>query len=533
MIDVIILAAGRIKHKLHFANFIYDTPALVPINTRSSISYILDFYHSYPVRIHVICDQKDEKVLYDELTYYPNVNIIALAQTISIVDTLKQALQAVNPSNELIVNVVTTIPTLLAPEDTVLVANTYQTNASWSGIHKDHENNYVFVYKTDSVKTVTQAFTGICRIGADKLKQAIAEVSAQEQDLLTVISEVIKNTHLSLVPIEWVDCGHELNFYDAKAKLISSRSFNTIQIDQTSGVITKSSSNAKKFTEEIRYISLLPKEIAIYYPSIYNEYRNDGYCTAAQMEYYGYPTLAEYMLYWGMENYVWEKIFVSLKHIIEKFSRYQYSIGKSAYLDFYMTKVEERMALFQSQLGSNHNLFKDEIVINETAYSNFHKLQAKIQEKIESLYNENDFCIMHGDLCFNNILYDKQSGIVRLIDARGSFGDRCVGIYGDVKYDLAKLTHSVIGKYDFLVNNLFSININGHSFQYTINERSNYAYLCEENMKLIEDFGFKTSDILLLVGLLFVSMCALHRDDKKRQIAMYLHGIKIINESLT
>ena len=139
---------------------------------------------------------------------------------------------------------------------------------------------------------------------------------------------------------------------------------------------------------------------------------------------------------------------------------------------------------------------------------------------------------MHGDFCFNNILYDLNSGILRLIDARGSFGESCVGIYGDIKYDLAKLTHSVIGGYDFIVNGGFHLSADRNQYIYTINFRDTTAYLTSLNRKLIQQFGFKESDILFLVGLLFVSMCPIHQDDPRRQAVMYLHGIKYINETL-
>jgi len=62
---------------------------------------------------------------------------------------------------------------------------------------------------------------------------------------------------------------------------------------------------------------------------------------------------------------------------------------------------------------------------------------------------------MHGDLCFCNILYDINSQAIKLLDPKGSFGK--IGIYGDIKYDIAKLKHYVHGKYDFIINDLFHL----------------------------------------------------------------------------
>ena len=42
-----------------------------------------------------------------------------------------------------------------------------------------------------------------------------------------------------------------------------------------------------------------------------------------------------------------------------------------------------------------------------------------------------------------------------MIDPRGSFGE--YKIHGDKNYDIAKLQHSILGDYDFILNNLFDI----------------------------------------------------------------------------
>ena len=49
---------------------------------------------------------------------------------------------------------------------------------------------------------------------------------------------------------------------------------------------------------------------------------------------------------------------------------------------------------------------------------------------------------------------------VRLLDARGRWGseDSPIGA-GDLKYDLAKLRHSLCGGYDFIVNDLFDLHL--------------------------------------------------------------------------
>ena len=68
-----------------------------------------------------------------------------------------------------------------------------------------------------------------------------------------------------------------------------------------------------------------------------------------------------------------------------------------------------------------------------------------LERAVASLSREGPGSIMHGDFCLSNILYDLRSRICKLLDPRGSFG--ASGIYGDPRYDVAKLYHSVYGLY--------------------------------------------------------------------------------------
>ena len=66
--------------------------------------------------------------------------------------------------------------------------------------------------------------------------------------------------------------------------------------------------------------------------------------------------------------------------------------------------------------------------------------------------------IGHGDPCFSNTLYDKSSEMLKLIDPKGALSED--EIYTNEYYDLAKLSHSILGNYDFMNNGLFRIELN-------------------------------------------------------------------------
>lgn len=98
-------------------------------------------------------------------------------------------------------------------------------------------------------------------------------------------------------------------------------------------------------------------------------------------------------------------------------------------------------------------------------------------------------------------------------------------------YDYAKLLHSVEGGYELFINDSFSVEreslgvYNAHLFSNKNKDLAFGAY--------IQAFGDKNIDLIRLVeGLIFVGMCARHYDSEKRQMIMYLTGIKTLNEAV-
>jgi hypothetical protein len=130
----------------------------------------------------------------------------------------------------------------------------------------------------------------------------------------------------------------------------------------------------------------------------------------------------------------------------------------------------------------------------------------------------------------SNILYDLNNQIVRLIDPRGSFGEK--GIYGDARYDIAKLRHSLVGLYDYVVADLFQINRTENGFEYELFEDDKNNHLASYTDKCIESNGYNLREIKLIEGLLFLSMIPYHADYNERQQMMYVISVKTLNNLL-
>jgi len=55
--------------------------------------------------------------------------------------------------------------------------------------------------------------------------------------------------------------------------------------------------------------------------------------------------------------------------------------------------------------------------------------------------------VMHGDLCFTNVLFDFRTRQIRVIDPRGTLDGATPTLFGDVRYDMARLNHSIAGAF--------------------------------------------------------------------------------------
>jgi len=328
----------------------------------------------------------------------------------------------------------------------------------------------------------------------------------------------------------WYDVGHLNKYYEAKRKFLQSRFFNQLEIDSILNTITKKSERGEaqqKFIDEIKWYQNLPNNLKSFCPAIIEASTKIPYL---KMEYIGYPTLSELWLYGNLSPMIWKNIISRLFRITDIFRENIQEVKIGDYEEIYIRKTRERIKKIIKINPTFKKILKyPHVIINGKIYKNFPEIEDRIYKKCQNLYNDQDNCIIHGDLCFSNILYGVESGVFKFIDPRGKWGQQDMA--GDIKYDIAKLRHSIIGKYDFIINKLYSIEfqenrINMLIFSEKIHEEiGNYF---DEELKKHWDLNY----IKLIEGLLFISMLPLHNDDLERQLAFFAIGIKKLNEVL-
>ncbi len=358
-----------------------------------------------------------------------------------------------------------------------------------------------------------------------------AQAGPHSGELHQVLERYAESDRLFAVPCqEWYDCGHLANLMRSEEKMVKERAFNAIHLDKVRGVVTKSSSHTSKLGDEIAYYQALPSQLSCLFPRVLEvSPRRDS----MDLEFYGYPSLSDSFVFDSLHPRIWEQVFVKLRAILGLFQEVQVPEKSTVARHFraiYLDKTRERLELLRTQDAFWSQLLDlPDIQLNGIKLRNLDGMLAGIEELCPSLARPQDYSVIHGDLCFSNILYDIPTGTCRLIDPRGSFGEP--GIYGDIKYDVAKLSHSVRGSYDFIINDLFHVEYQEGDLQCRVyNHNAEVRHIFEEIF--LGEGGFSKREIQLIEGLLFVSMVPLHTESRQRQLAMFATGLERLNSVL-
>ena len=174
---------------------------------------------------------------------------------------------------------------------------------------------------------------------------------------------------------------------------------------------------------------------------------------------------------------------------------------------FYGVKTFDRMEKFIQKFGKNYlNLAHN---INGKDFPAFETFLSKV-EFIQ--FEGNPFYkLFHGDLQFDNIIYNDNLNKFVYIDWRESFGGYTEA--GDVYYDLAKLYGGCLIPYDKMKN---EDNIKFVEGSYSVN----YSYEVSESLqKFKKEFetwvniqGYDLEKIKLITSLIFLNMSPLHEE---------------------
>jgi dTDP-glucose pyrophosphorylase len=507
-----------------------DLPTgLIPVNGKPIIFFILEQMFEQGIKtVYIGIDYKQDLIKEIINLYFKDKLIINFVYTdklkspgdslLTILKKIKNGRVVINLGDTYIKGI-----NLTKLNDNIIVSNDFLDEERWSTV--EIENNSIKNF-SDKEKVLSENIYALCGLYVLSDVQKINDLflnnkSIQINDLLKCYINKINNLNV-IKTTNWLDFGHIDKYYRSKKRLIQSRGFNSLEYDDLLGTITKKSKNKEKFIGEIKWQINLPESLKVLSPRVLSySIGNNPFIT---MEFYSYPTLSEIWLFSELNKRVYFSIIDRLFNILELFKNNKQEVSKNSYSNIYLDKTIQRISEIKNK-DILDLMQRETLIINGSTFNNWSVIKDKIVENLNKLYNTEDNCLIHGDFCLSNILYDLRSGIVRLIDPRGVWGEN---ENGDIKYDIAKLKHSITGDYDYIVNDLFVLEVDEMKISYTVynsdkEEIKNYL------LKKISQH-YNLEQIELIEGLLFLSMISLHEDNQKRQIVMYSKAIELLNK---
>ena len=327
-----------------------------------------------------------------------------------------------------------------------------------------------------------------------------------------------------------------------KSKLQVVREFNKIELidDDINELKIKKSSvkKPKKILNEFLWYQKIPLHMRKYTPTTYEFNSKIGSTEGTNyvMSYIDSTPLQELFMYNLPDFQSWVSIFDNIynyfldsRNIENKEQFYEENKNKLVQANIKMLREKTKERVDQIRDMFPHR----EYVINGQFYDNPIYHLEKILKRAEEIsldVNIDNLVVLHGDLFFGNMMYDIEKESLKVIDPRGEYGE--FTIYGDMRYDLAKLYHSVIGNYDFIVNGLYELRDYDSTLNYSIFNGDSNKKIGGFIHYFIEVLGNDVDDIEFITGLLFLTMIPLHSENKNNQKMQFIKACEILKNTI-
>ena len=191
--------------------------------------------------------------------------------------------------------------------------------------------------------------------------------------------------------------------------------------------------------------------------------------------------------------------------------------------DTYMFKPYQRVMQVRHII---EDFSKPVIQINRKSCRNPFCDMRSFEEIMESNLLKNlQYTVIHGDCTFSNTLVDDLNQ-VWFIDPRGTFGGS--KIYGDPRYDWAKLYYSAVGNYDKINSKKFSVD-RSDGIKLDI-ESNGYEHLGEY---IIQRSKMTKLEMLLLHAGIWFSLSGYVKEDIDAVLYSFYKGCEIWTEAIT
>lgn len=353
-------------------------------------------------------------------------------------------------------------------------------------------------------------------------RQLIRLITQSHWDFLDALNRYHNQIGLQTISTDhWLDFGHVNTYYRSKAKFTTQRAFNELII--TPDWIEKSSSKNIKIKAEAKWFELLPFEMRHFIPQFMGSQENQGRYKY-RLEYLHHTALNELYVFSELPTIVWNNIFNSCINFISQCQEFPapHDIACSSLDDLFGEKTANRL----SEFCANRHISLEDVWLFDGEEITLNDILSTSSQWLPT--DKSQPSVMHGDFCFSNILYDFRTNRIKTIDPRGLTPNNELTIYGDTRYDIAKLSHSVLGLYDWIIAGYYHVDITNKDITLHIPSTQRQQDLQQLFIEIVgKKFNLTPMNLYAMQIQLFLSMLPLHSDDQQRQDALFANAFRL------
>ena len=380
----------------------------------------------------------------------------------------------------------------------------------YSTVKIDTQDNILdFVNKSD--KGFDNAFIGLASIWDYKTFWNQLQSNIKKGEIVSAFNNVDSYPNFKVKHLKWLDTGN-LDDLNKTKEYFNDKPLSLYKV--TSEITYKLDNNFLKFNPSKKNISNKSKRAKELNGLIPPNFQN----TENFISYKWEP---------GKTLYEWDSLPLYNK-FLDKLS-YNIKMSKTkngdevTFNDFYVDKTKSRMDKFINRFGKKY--FTQSFTINGVKRPSFEKIMDKID--LTPLYDNPLYSLFHGDLQFDNIVYNDEEDKFTYIDWRESFGGDTSG--GDIYYDLAKMYGGTLIPYNLAkLPNFVSLNEGVSFIDYSYSKSDNLTKFVNLYKNWIIKEGWDWKKIKLITALIFLNMSPLH--DEKFGKMLWFKSLELFDE---
>jgi len=289
-----------------------------------------------------------------------------------------------------------------------------------------------------------------------------------------------------------------------------------------------------KLKKEVEYLKNIPKSLKKYFPKVLEVVNEKNLFALSVKNYSNMKSISELSM--GHKNI--KDIWAILRKILNFMNKKLYLLKEKKITRDYLRitqfqRVENAIEELSNIPDYKELIITKEVTLNGKNMVNAPNLLKQLSEdkNVQEILKPKKLTYFHGNFHLANILTDFEDFV--FIDPRGE-------VYGTKDYDISKMLCHLYVRYDEIHENLFRLKRKGKKayilnlLDKRIKKRLDYLQknlINKEFPKLTKKCENK---LLLLMGFHAISFSSYHarkrKPNKKRSIAYYLCGVKLLND---